>query len=132
MTKEIDVSKGAAAAVVPEKVEPGPVFSPQVDIIEKPDSILVLADMPGVPREKVEVVLENGVLTITGEVERGEEPGTHLHVRDYDIGNFQRSFTVGEGLEAEAIEAAMKDGVLRLVIPKARKRQARRIEIKGE
>lgn len=132
MAKEVKVRQSSSEAVVPERVETGPLFAPQVDVIERADSMVILADMPGVPREKVEVVLENGVLTINGEVERAEDPGTHLHAREYDVGNFHRCFTVGEGLDAAAVEATMQDGVLRLVIPKAKTHQARRIEVKGQ
>ena len=132
MAQETEIPKRAGEAVVPERVETGLMFTPQVDIIERSDSMVVLADMPGVPKDKVEVVLEGGVLTINGEVERAEEPATHLHVREYDVGNFHRCFTVGEGLDATSVEATMKDGVLRLVVRKAEERKARRIEIKAE
>ena len=132
MAEEIKVRESTGEAVVPESVASGPIFAPQVDIIERADSMVILADMPGVSKEKVDVVLENGVLTIEGEVEHAERPGTHVHVREYDVGNFHRCFTVGEGLDPAGVEATMKDGVLRLVIPKAREHQARRIEIKGQ
>jgi HSP20 family molecular chaperone IbpA len=132
MAKEIKVRESADEAVVPERVETGPLFAPQVDIIERAESMVILADMPGVSKDKVEVVLENEVLTIEGEVEQTEQPGTHVHVREYDVGNFHRCFTVGEGLDPAGVEATMKDGVLRLVIPKTRAHQARRIEIKGQ
>ena len=132
MAKEIKVRESADEAVVPERVETGPLFAPQVDIIERADSMVILADMPGVSKDKVDVVLENGVLTIEGEVEHTEQPGTHVQAREYDVGNFHRCFTVGEGLDPGGVEATMKDGVLRLVIPKAREHQAQRIEIKGQ
>ena len=114
----------------PERVSPAPAFAPQVDIIEEADAVIVLADMPGVSKEKVDVVLEQGVLMIDGTVERNEGKGMRRYIEEYEVGNFHRSFTLGAGLDADNVEATMEDGVLRLVIRKEEEMKPHRIEIK--
>ena len=95
-------------------------------------SWLVLADMPGVSRDDVSVVLEKGVQTMDGEVGSEEEGGLTLHIQEYEVGHYHRAFDVGEGLDPSGVEASMKDGVLRLVIPKREDLKPRRIESKGQ
>lgn len=132
MADETQVSRTEGEAVLPEALEPGPLFSPQVDIVERSDSVVVLADLPGISREEVEIVLEKGVLSITTRAKPPEDQDTDYHRKEYDTGNYHRCFSVGEGLEADGVEATMKDGVLRLVIPKSPRYQPRRIEISGQ
>ena len=132
MAEQERVTEAEQEVVVPERMTSGPVFSPQVDIVEKADSIVVLADMPGVSKDNVEVVLEKGVLSIDGHVEGTAESGLSLQRQEYEVGSFHRCFSVGEGLDAEKVEATMKDGVLRLVIPKSKRYKPQRIQIRGE
>ncbi len=105
------------------------VYSPQVDIIEKKESVEVLADMPGVPKENVDLVMEEGVLTIDGKVAPTREDDLSLEAGEYGYGNYHRSFAVGDGLDTEGIEACMQDGVLKLTLPKTEKYKPKRIEI---
>jgi len=132
MAEQKSITKAEHEVVVPARMASGLVFSPQVDIIEKADSIVVLADMPGVSKDGVEVMIEEGVLTIDSRVESTAESGLTLDRQEYEAGSFHRCFSVGEGLDAEAVEATMKDGVLRLVIPKSARYRPRRIQVKGE
>ncbi len=104
-------------------------FIPQVDIIERKGSIEILADMPGVSRDNVRAVMEEGVLTVDGKVTVSDEKGMTLESGEYEYGSFHRSFAVGEGLDVEGIEACMKDGVLRLTVPKSEKYKPKQIEI---
>ena len=123
-------AKRSRRSITPERVASGPLFSPQVDVIERADSIVILADMPGVTVENADVVLESGVLTIDGKATAQHEPDMSLRTREYEVGDFHRHFSVGEGLDPEHVEASMKGGVLRLVLPKAPQYKTRRIEIK--
>lgn len=127
-SEEKQVTRTEEEPLVPEEHMEEPVFSPQVDIVEKKDSVVILADMPGVSKENVDVVLEEGVLTIEGRVEE-EEPDLELQREEYQVGTFHRRFAVGEGLDVENVEATMEDGVLRLCIAKSERYQPRRIEI---
>lgn len=113
-----------------ERVRPGRVFLPAVDIFETPQALVLVADMPGVPGEAVTLDLKENLLTISGQVSPSPEHETLLG-REYSIGDFYREFQVGELIDKEKIEATMKDGVLTLVLPKAEKAKPRRIEVKS-
>jgi HSP20 family protein len=113
-----------------EGTRPGKVFLPAVDIYETAEAIVVLADMPGVPAEKVSIDVKEGQLTLSGEIAPPQGAQEHLLVREYDTGNFLREFTLGQMVDSSRIEAAMKDGVLRLTLPKVEKPKPRKIEIK--
>ncbi len=108
----------------------GPFFSPDVDIHATEDKLILLADMPGVAREDLEIDLREGVLTLLGRV--GEAPeGFQLVREEYRVGGFTRRFTLSDDIDGERIEASLKDGVLRLVLPKAEKALPRRIEVRA-
>lgn len=128
-TKELKPKAKEEIPVKVERVRPGRVFSPLVDIYETPQSLVLVADMPGVSGEGVTLDLKENVLTISGRVTPVPE-GETLLLQEYDVGDFYREFQVGELIDQEKIEATMKDGVLTLVLPKAEKALPRRIEVK--
>jgi HSP20 family protein len=108
------------------------VFMPRADIYETPESIVVLADMPGVDDKSVDVTLENGVLSIYGRVGESKlSEGARLAYAEYDIGDYQRAFTLSDEIDQAKIEAYMKNGVLRLTLPKAGPARAHKIPVKG-
>lgn len=107
------------------------VYSPPVDIIEQKDGLCLLLDMPGVDPAGVDVQYENGLLTIRGKVEPREHDQATYLLREYGTGDYYRSFTVGEGIDAAKIEAECKNGVLKLHLPKAEAFKPRKIEVKG-
>jgi HSP20 family molecular chaperone IbpA len=100
-----------------------------VDIYESGDAITVLADMPGVDAESVDITLENQVLSINGLVEPMQPEGHALAYAEYRVGDFERSFTLSDEIDREGIEATVKDGVLRLLLPKITEARVRRIAI---
>jgi len=108
-----------------------PVFLPPADIYETKDSIVVLAEMPGVPPEGVDLTLERRVLTIRGRSAAGEHAGYQRVYSEYTNGDYERVFTLSENIDRDRIEARLKDGVLHLVLPKAETAKARRIELKA-
>ncbi len=95
-------------------------FVPRVDIYEASDHIVVVADMPGVDEKSVDITLENNILTINGYVEPVEPENYSLAYAEYRVGDYQRSFTLSDQIDQGRIEATVKDGVLRLYLPKAR------------
>jgi len=113
-----------------ERVRPGRVFLPAVDIFETPQALVLVADMPGVAGEAVTLDIKENLLTILGTVSPPPEKETFLG-REYSSGDFYREFQVGELVDKEKIEATMKDGVLTLVLPKAEKAKPRKIEVKS-
>ncbi len=93
-------------------------FIPRVDIYETNDAIMMIANMPGVDENGVDITLEKGVLTIKGYVPPTKFEGYSLVYSEYREGDYERSFTLSNEINQDAIEATMKDGVLRLRLPK--------------
>jgi HSP20 family protein len=114
-----------------EQTRPGPVFVPAVDIFESDEVITLLADMPGVTSDRVTIDLHEGQLTITGEVEvQGSDKERYLF-REYETGRFSREFSLSDRIDQSKISATMRDGVLRLELPKAERVKPKRIEVKA-
>ncbi len=108
-----------------------PVFLPPADIYETKDSIVVLAEMPAVSSEGVDISLERRVLTIRGRSAASEPAGYQRVYNEYAEGDYERVFTLSENIDRDRIEATLKDGVLQLVLPKAEAAKARKIELKS-
>jgi HSP20 family protein len=108
------------------------VYTPAVDIMERKDDIVLLADMPGVDETSVEITLEKNVLTIYGKVAAEIPSGYTLYLSEYGTGDYQRVFTLTEEVDRDKIQATVKNGVLTLVLPKAEAVKTRKIEVKGE
>jgi HSP20 family protein len=112
-----------------ETTRPGAYFQPTVDIFETKDELVLVADMPGVPPDGVDVDVEGDELSIEGRVRSSDYDGLKpLHV-EYGVGGFYRRFTLGELIDREGIKAQLKDGVLVLRLPKAERARARRITV---
>lgn len=101
-----------------------------LDVTTTKDALLVQASLPGVKPEDVQITVENGTLTITGQTaeERHEEGASHI-VREIRRGSFARSVTLPNGLDADKAEATFEHGVLKLRIPKAEQARPRQIRI---
>ena len=106
------------------------VFVPPSDIYETKDSIVVLAEMPGVTPDGVDITLERRVLTIRGRSAAGDHAGYQRVYNEYADGDYERVFTLSENIDRDRIEASLKDGVLHLVLPKAETAKARKIQLK--
>ena len=106
-------------------------FVPRADIYETDDEIVVVADMPGVDENTVDITLENNVLTINGYVEMEQPEGYSLAYAEYRVGDYQRAFTLSDHIDREGIEATVKDGVLRLHLPKITEAKVKKIAIKA-
>ena len=112
-----------------ETTRPGAYFQPAVDILESPDELVVVADMPGVLPDAVDVDLEGDELSIEGRVRTEDYEGLKpLHV-EYGVGGFYRTFTLGESVDRNGIKAQLRNGVLVLKLPKAERARARRITV---
>lgn len=113
-----------------ESTRPGRIFSPSVDIFETDEAISVLADMPGVRAEGLSIDLRDSVLTIDGRVSEAQREGEQTLVREYETGGFHREFRLTELIDQSRIDATLRDGVLRLTLPKAEAARPRRIEVR--
>jgi HSP20 family molecular chaperone IbpA len=136
MTKEnrgeIQNPESKSGGRLPEQTRPGPVYSPAVDIFEHESAITVLADMPGVKAQDLEIDLRENVLTLTGRVSTPEAAGQAHVLREYEPGTFFRQFTLGSTIEQSKIDAKLADGVLRLELPKAEKARPRQIAVRTQ
>lgn len=107
-------------------------YVPDVDILEKKDNITLFADMPGVDENTIDITLEKNLLTIHGTIEP-EIPEQHcLAYAEYNVGDYQRTFTISDEVDRDGIEATVKNGVLRLVLPKSSAAKERKIRVKAE
>ena len=115
----------------PDRTQPGRAYVPDVDIREDEQALWMWADMPGVEQDKVSVDLDEGVLTIRGEVVPGEYEGLSPLYTEYNIGHFVRRFTLPEAtrFDTEKIEARLAKGVLELKLPKSERARQRKIPV---
>jgi HSP20 family protein len=120
------------ATAVPEQTRPGPVYTPAVDIFENDSAITVLADMPGVKAQDLKIDLRDSVLTLSGHVSGPDKPARKSVLREYEAGTFFRQFTLSEMIDQAKIDAKLKDGVLRLELPKLERAKPRQITVKTE
>ncbi|HVL75592.1 MAG TPA: Hsp20/alpha crystallin family protein [Noviherbaspirillum sp.] len=103
---------------------------PLVDVFEDGKGITLYADLPGVPKDKLHLQLESDSLTIEGEVSLdtpGEMESSHAEVR---LPRYRRVFSLSRELDTDKAQAELKNGVLKLRIPKAEHAQPRKIEVK--
>jgi len=116
---------------VPEQTRSGPVYTPPVDIFENESVITVLADMPGVKAEDLAIDLRESVLTLTGRVTPPETDKESDVLREYRAGTFMRQFTLAESIDQSKIDAQLRDGVLRVELPKVEKAKPRQITVRA-
>ncbi len=108
-----------------------PVYAPKADILETADAFLVIADLPGVDEQSVEINLDKNVLHVSAHPQAENLQGYTLHYAEYTPGDFERRFVLSELIARDKIEASMKNGVLTLRLPKAGAARARKISVKG-
>ena len=113
-----------------ENVRPEAALLPPVDVIEDASGITLLADLPGVPKENLNLQLEAGGLTIEGTVALNMPEGMESGHAEVRLPRYRRVFTLSKELDSEKTTAEFKNGVLKLRIPKAEHVQPRKIEVK--
>lgn len=108
------------------------VFVPPVDIFEAKDATVLLADMPGVDEKSVNIALDKNILTIRGTVEPKQYKGYSCVYNEYDVGDYKRAFSISDDVDKDKIEATVKNGILRLTLPKSEPAKAKKIPVKVE
>lgn len=103
---------------------------PPVDVIEDASGITLYADLPGVPKDKLNIRVEADTLTIEGEVSLPLAANVEASHAEVNLARYQRAFTLGQELDCEKVAAEFKNGVLKLHIPKAEHAKPRKVEIK--
>jgi len=106
-----------------------PALQPQVDIFEDSGAITLHADLPGVPREQLEISVDGDTLRIEGAIMLDAPEGMDATYAEVRLARFRRAFTLSPELDTGGIEAQLRDGVLSLRIPKHAHAQPRRIEV---
>jgi HSP20 family protein len=105
-------------------------WAPALDISEGKDAYRVTVELPGVKLDDLEITLEDGLLTIQGERHFANDfSEEQFHRVERSSGAFRRSITLPAHVEADAVEASMEDGVLRILVPKAEEAKAKRIQV---
>lgn len=104
---------------------------PAVDVYEDESGITLLADMPGVPRDQLELKVEGDALSIEGAVRALTPEGLEAVYAEVRVPRYRRSFTLSRELDSARIDASLKDGVLTLRIPKQAHAQPRRIAVQA-
>ncbi len=131
MPNDTTVLKREAPLAHTEPVRSGPTYLPAVDILEQDDKLVLLADMPGVRAADLDIQVERGTLTILGKAAARQNPEqTTFLLQEYGVGDFCRTFQVGEGIDASKITAEVRDGVLTLHLPKSASLLPRKIAVR--
>ena len=121
----------AAAFDASERTRTKRVFTPRTDIYESDDHIVLLAEMPGVAPDAVDITLEKRALTIRGATGEHGHRGYRQVYAEYADGDYERVFTLSEDIDRDRIEASHNNGILRLTLPKAPPAKAQKIKVKS-
>lgn len=106
-------------------------FTPAVDIFERDETTVIMADMPGVAPGDVDVTLERQILTLRGKVKPYAPEGYRLLSSEYRVGDYIRVFTLSDEVDQARIDAEFKNGVLRLELPRSPETQPKKISVKA-
>jgi HSP20 family protein len=127
MSKEHALSKTDQTR--PESIRGRPVVAPPADIFENDDGFLIVADLPGVAADKVDIRLERGELTIHGSWSLADREASPM-AQEFRATDFERRFVVPDSIDVDAISAQIDGGVLRVRLPKSEAVKPRRIEVR--
>jgi len=113
-----------------EPTRQSPAYQPRFDIVETENELTLYGDLPGVDEQGLDIRYEDEQLMIHGKV-----PPRHADVpflrQEYGVGDFQRTFRIGESIDSDQITAELKNGVLAIRLPKSQAAKPRRIEVKA-
>lgn len=127
--KDLQVRQKQELKAQAESTRTLPVYVPAVDIYESENDIVLMADMPGVAPDEVDIDLRDNQLTLFGKVTLANTSERVLF-QEYGIGDFYRQFTLSSKIDQAKIEASMNDGVLTLTLPKAEVARPKKISVK--
>lgn len=119
-------------AHAPEGTRGVPVFTPAADIFETADAIVAVLEMPGADPNSLKITLDKRVLTVSGQSKWTPPNGYTLYHAEFRQGDYERSFTLSETIDDDAIQAQFKDGLLKLTLPKSKPEPAKTIKIAVE
>lgn len=106
-------------------------FKPVADVVESNDGVTLTIDLPGVAEENVDVTLEENVLTVRGRVEPPMFEGMERVVGEFEVGDYERRFTISDKLDHDSIDATLKNGVLTIRLLRAKAAGAKKVVVKA-
>lgn len=112
-----------------EQTTPGRIFSPRVDIFEDEEALVIVADMPGVEADNVNIDLREDVLTLSGVPSVSVPQQEEYVLQEFETGKYLRQFTLSEVIDQSKIKASLAQGVLRVTLPKVAPAKPRKIQI---
>ena len=127
MSHEVQTSNSSPSSAA--TASPQPHVVPPVDVFENDASITLLADLPGVARDQLDIQVDGDTLTLEGRVAQDTPEGLQAVYAEVRVPRYRRAFTLSRELDSSRIEANLKDGVLNLRIPKHAHAQPRRIQV---
>ena len=127
--QELQVQQKRELEKKQESTVPARFYLPNTDIFETEQSLSLIVEMPGVDKNKVDVRVEDGVLTIEGRLDFSKYEGMQPVYTEYNVGHYRRSFSLSNKVDQGKISAEMKDGVLTLVLPKPEATKPRKISV---
>jgi HSP20 family protein len=111
---------------------PRAVFNPPIDIYETDEGLVLLADLPSVNQQGVELQVQDNRLTLFGRGKSPVPPEARVVYREYQEGDYLRSFILSDEVDHQRIRARLNNGVLEVVLPKAARVQPRKIQVSTE
>jgi len=127
--QELKVQQKQEVASQQEKTVPARFYTPPTDIFETGDALKIVMEVPGVPRNAVEIKVENDVLSVEGYIETTNYEGLDPLYTEYPVGHFARSFTLPSQVDQNNITALLEEGVLTLTLNKTPESKPRRITV---
>lgn len=129
MANETAQQAATADVASPEHTRSGQVYRPDVDIVERGDELIILADMPGVKPDDIDIKFEDGTLVIYGRVTDGRASRETFLLQEFGVGDYYRTFRISEQIDPSRIAADMAGGVLTLHLPKSEQAKPRKIKV---
>ena len=127
-TKKIAAKRESEPSAA-EHTRNGRFYRPNVDILERSDELLLVADLPGAKSDQIDIDFEKGALTLHAPVPARQNQDQLYLVHEYGVGDYYRTFNVSEAIDAGRITAEYADGILTLHLPKAESVKPRKISV---
>lgn len=129
--KELKMQEKKEVQQSGEPTRPIRQFVPAVDIYETSDTVGLFVEMPGVDNRGVDIDLDDGTLTITGTMKEPDIENENILMREYESGQYVRKFSISETIDQEKISASMRNGMLKLTLPKVEPAKPRKIAVQA-
>lgn len=129
-TQEVTLEKPAPAKDAPKRAG-APDRTPRVDVTETPDAYVLTADVPGVSMDAIEVTVEDDRLELSATRDPSAPEGHRPTIRQFSEGGYRRAFKIPEAIDRSAVQADLRDGVLRITLPKAAPVRPQKVQVRA-